>query len=451
MNRQHLPRPARGTRLARTLCSIRVLPLSALLFNVPTCKPLNVLTSPILPRAHSHFGSHLFLISEKTSPFFSYTCVEPILQPFCFHIHACNGGCTPSPSRQPSNLLTLQPVSGLSPSFSHSCALFCTFLHSRKTQLFSFQAIPHSLRKTPGVGVGAAVVFLKKNFRCLGIPTDARHLFSAQTAQRASVISGSVLTPSSLTTDNRKVITTSKKSGAMAVVGRGGDAHAAKLILVIFFVEDVPLLAAFQDFFLLRSDFLAHFQFNLLFFFQCGGQNLHDLLSNGVAVVDEFHFFAFDQHFRYLVREPYDFFAGEAHLPFPCLNIASPNPGSSHPSHSPISIFRFLPQDQLAVSRQLLLHLLVHLLIRDARPPHLVLVIDQDLPAFDQAFHNLVRHVRYKVPYEKHLSEFPLHKRKRVSLLAAPIKCKETRGFARKSLTVGAQHAAHLLGNQCEY
>src|SRR5216684_2470044 len=430
MNRQHLPRPARGTRLARTLCSIRVLPLPALLFNVPTCKPLNVLTSPILPRAHSHFGSHPSLISEKTSPFFSYTCVEPI------------------------------------------------------PQLFSFQAIPHSLRKTPGVGVGAAVVFLKKNFRCLGIPTDARHLFSAQTAQRASVISGSVLTPSSLTTDNRKLITTSKKSGAMAVVGRGGDAHAAKLILVIFFVEDVPLLAAFQDFFLLRSDFLAHFQFNLLFFFQCGGQNLHDLLANGVAVVDEFHFFAFDQHFRYLVREPYDFFAGEAHLPFPCLNIASPNPGSSHPSHSPISIFRFLPQDQLAVSRQLLLHLLVHLLIRDARPPHLVLVIDQDLPdflvepvldrelfqhahtnsvghrsgslgfdlpAFDQAFHNLVRHVRYKVPYEKHLSEFPLHKRKRVSLLAAPIKCKETRGFARKSLTVGAQHAAHLLGNQCGY
>ena len=28
--------------------------------------------------------------------------------------------------------------------FSHSCALFCTLLHSRKTQLISFQAIPHS-------------------------------------------------------------------------------------------------------------------------------------------------------------------------------------------------------------------------------------------------------------------------------------------------------------------
>src|SRR5260370_1436272 len=110
-----LPRPARGTRLARTLCSIRVLPLPALLFNVPTCKPLNVLTSPILPRAHSHFGSHLFLISEKTSPFFSYTCVEPILQPFCFQIHASNGGCTPFPSCQPSNLLTLAAWEGGTP------------------------------------------------------------------------------------------------------------------------------------------------------------------------------------------------------------------------------------------------------------------------------------------------------------------------------------------------
>src|SRR5712664_1797665 len=140
INRLHLPRPARGTRLARTLCSIRVLPLPALLFNVPTCKPSNVLTSPMLPRSHSHFGSHPSLISEKTSPFFSYTCVEPILQPFCFQIHACNGGCTPSPSRQPSNVATcLRAI----PFFF---TLLRTLLHSRKTQLFSFQAIPHSLR-----------------------------------------------------------------------------------------------------------------------------------------------------------------------------------------------------------------------------------------------------------------------------------------------------------------
>jgi hypothetical protein len=92
MNRLHLPRPARGTRLARTLCSIRVLPLPALLFNVPTCKPLSVLTSPILPRSHSHFGPHLTPVPRKSAPFFSYTSVEPIFQPLCFQIHACNGG-----------------------------------------------------------------------------------------------------------------------------------------------------------------------------------------------------------------------------------------------------------------------------------------------------------------------------------------------------------------------
>src|SRR5712664_71739 len=152
MNRLHLPLPARGTRLARTLCSIRALPLPALRFNVPTCKPLNVLTSPILPRSHSHFGSHLTPVPRKSAPFFSYTYVEPIFQPLCFQIHACNGGCTPAPSCQPSNLPPLQRVSELSPLFSYLCALFCTFLRSRKTQLFYFQPIPHSLRKTPGVG-----------------------------------------------------------------------------------------------------------------------------------------------------------------------------------------------------------------------------------------------------------------------------------------------------------
>src|SRR6266478_6366027 len=37
--------------------------------------------------------------------------------------------------------------------FSHSCALFCAFLHSTKTQLSSFQSLPHSLPKnTPGGG-----------------------------------------------------------------------------------------------------------------------------------------------------------------------------------------------------------------------------------------------------------------------------------------------------------
>src|SRR5260370_9939484 len=49
----------------------------------------------LLPRSHSHFGSHPSPIAGKTIPLFSYTCVEPILQTFCFQIHAWNGGCVP--------------------------------------------------------------------------------------------------------------------------------------------------------------------------------------------------------------------------------------------------------------------------------------------------------------------------------------------------------------------
>src|SRR5689334_11643327 len=69
-----------------------------------------------------------------------------------------------------------------------------------------------------------------------------------------------------------------ERLSAVAVVRSSGDAHAAKFILVILLVEDVPLLAAFEDFFLLRSDSLADFQLDLFFVFQRGGQNLHHLL-----------------------------------------------------------------------------------------------------------------------------------------------------------------------------
>jgi len=53
-------------------------------------------------------------------------------------------------------LATSQRVSDLSPFLSHPCALFCAFLHSAKTQLIYFQALPHSLPKTTRVGGGAA-------------------------------------------------------------------------------------------------------------------------------------------------------------------------------------------------------------------------------------------------------------------------------------------------------
>ncbi len=103
---------------------------------------------------NSRFGSHLAVIPEKIGLFFSCTYVEPILQPFCFQIHACHGGGVP-PSGSPSlERDPLVPKSHpLSPFFSSFCALFCVFLHSSKIQPFSFQAFPHSLRKTGGCGV----------------------------------------------------------------------------------------------------------------------------------------------------------------------------------------------------------------------------------------------------------------------------------------------------------
>src|SRR5712664_1937970 len=48
-------------------------------------------------------------------------------------------------------LYPLSPIPyTLSPFFSHSCALFCAFLHSPKTQPFSFQSLPHSSSKNKG-------------------------------------------------------------------------------------------------------------------------------------------------------------------------------------------------------------------------------------------------------------------------------------------------------------
>src|SRR6266478_5769561 len=98
-----------------------------------------------------------------------------------------------------------------------------------------------------------------------------------------------------------------------AVVGGGGDTHAAELVGVILAIEDVPLFAAFEDFLLLRSDALANFGVGFLFFLQCGSENLHDLLADGVAVLDKLHLVAGDQHFGDLVRQAHDFFPAESH------------------------------------------------------------------------------------------------------------------------------------------
>jgi hypothetical protein len=95
------------------------------------------------------------LVTNHQSPVtivFSTTYELPILQPLCFDIHASDGGCTPPPNLSTFKCFNLQTFNDLSSFFSHSSELFCTFLHLRKTQLVSFQAIPNSFTKTPGVG-----------------------------------------------------------------------------------------------------------------------------------------------------------------------------------------------------------------------------------------------------------------------------------------------------------
>src|SRR5712664_275884 len=64
---------------------------------------------------------------------FSYSYVLPIFYPLCFDIHACNGGCTPPPW-----------------GFDHLSPLLIPYPLS---QHLCFQAIPHSLAKTPGVKI----------------------------------------------------------------------------------------------------------------------------------------------------------------------------------------------------------------------------------------------------------------------------------------------------------
>src|SRR2546425_7869971 len=88
-------------------------------------------------------------------------------------------------------------------------------------------------------------------------------------------------------TKDCELTTSSEKLRPVPVVRSSGNAHAAKFILVILFVKDVPLLAAFEDFPFLRGDSFADFQLDLFFFFQRISQNLHHLLADGVSVVDK--------------------------------------------------------------------------------------------------------------------------------------------------------------------
>ena len=114
---------------------------------------------PDLASAHPHPNSFsITLIQPLSFLTFTHSSAQrttPIYFSFN-HLHtlstATEGvGGTPSP-----NLPTFPRVYELSPFFSYHCALFCTFLHSQKTQPPSFQSFPHSASKNTGVGYPAS-------------------------------------------------------------------------------------------------------------------------------------------------------------------------------------------------------------------------------------------------------------------------------------------------------
>src|SRR5260370_35607675 len=90
INRQHLPRPARGPRQARKPCPIRVSRLSYSQSSASNLIFLNVSKFGRLDFQicqNSPFGTHSPFIVQKIVPFFSCTYLMPILNPFYFQIH----------------------------------------------------------------------------------------------------------------------------------------------------------------------------------------------------------------------------------------------------------------------------------------------------------------------------------------------------------------------------
>ena len=100
--------------------------------------------------------SDSFHPTSVVSTAYALTLATATPQPLCnqsvTHSFYLDGGYTPL-WRCPTTAVPSTAYScSLSPLFSISCALSCTFLHSQKTQLFHFQAIPHLLEKKRGGG-----------------------------------------------------------------------------------------------------------------------------------------------------------------------------------------------------------------------------------------------------------------------------------------------------------
>ena len=83
---------------------------------------------------------------------------------------------------------------------------------------------------------------------------------------------------------------------------------------VILAVDDVPFLAAFEDFLFLGADLGADFGVHLLFELQERGKNIDDFVADGVAVLDEVDVRAGDQKIENFMREANGFFAAESNI-----------------------------------------------------------------------------------------------------------------------------------------
>jgi len=135
-------------------------------FALPFPTPLFPLPhlSPLLPYSYGHSyttATHQPLCNQSVTHSFdlhggctllAVSTAHPPL-PIPYLSRAKRVLCAPDGFTEPtegSDLVGRDPLSCHTP--AHTFALFYAFLHPPKIQLVSFQAFPHSLQKTPGVG-----------------------------------------------------------------------------------------------------------------------------------------------------------------------------------------------------------------------------------------------------------------------------------------------------------
>ena len=152
---------------------------------------------PALEVAHPHPNSFsITLIQPLSFLTFTHSSAQrttPIYFSFN-HLHtlstATEGvGGTPSP-----NLPTFPSVYDLSPLFSHHCALFCTFLHSQKTQPPCFQSFPHSSPKNTGGG-GTSLPALDRSEGTITLRTSHQSRITSHLFGHPSHCSQTLLVP----------------------------------------------------------------------------------------------------------------------------------------------------------------------------------------------------------------------------------------------------------------